>query len=148
MTFSELVFWIIVAIIAFFLFKVGLVILIIVIVLIVLYYIFNRTVSPTPPVVYSPYYEGYNQVLTYTDPYSQYLEQQTFEQNNDWYIPVQDYYDEKQNGYILRESFNVSPSTSEYCVNKQLQQTGNLELAISKCQVPAKSSGLAPACDC
>jgi hypothetical protein len=157
MTFGELLFWIIVAIIAFFLLKVGIVILIIVIILIVLYYIFGGNTSPNNPPVYTPYYEGYRstfpviyanphlqnpetvQYVTFQLPEQQELNEQTGH-GDYWYMPVQDYYDEKQNAYIPPESCLVPNSTSEYCVNKQLQQTGNMDVAISRCQVPAKTS--------
>ncbi|XWV25734.1 ferrichrome outer membrane transporter [Tupanvirus soda lake] len=158
MTFGELLFWIIVAIIAYFIFKVGLAILIIVIVIIVLYYIFNSFNNTNNAAqAYDTYYEGYESAfpVSYSNPYFgnpqtiQYAIIQLPEQQelgNDtrhgdyWYMPVQDYYDEKQNSYIVPKSCEVPQSISEYCVNKQMQQTGNMDLAISRCNVPTKTS--------
>ena len=145
MTFGELLFWIIIAVIAYFLLKVGLVILIIVIVLIVLYYIFDQPATNT---ISYPYHEYYQQIYpnsffnNYNNNYDANIPFHNY--NDNWYVPVQQYYNEKQNLNYYYEPFdevsNMPPSVSEYCVNKHLQETGDLVAAISKCQVPVKTS--------
>lgn len=157
MTIGQLLFWIIVAIIAYFLIQISLVILIIAIIVLVIYYIFNAVSnSITPTRKYT--YEGYKPYsLSNLNNYGRSQikpDHNKLFQNNNWYIPVQQYYNEKINSmissnYILPQStlvhendklcppFIIS-STSEYCVNKQMQETGDLELSISKCGVPGK----------
>ena len=56
-----------------------------------------------------------------------------------WHIPVHNYYDDVKNSYYIPQSCDIPQSTSEYCVNQQLQQTGDLELAISNCMTPSRT---------
>lgn len=160
MTFGQLLFWILVAIIAYFLLEVGLAILIVAIVAIVVYYLINSfvtststpTYAPTYAPTYTPYYvtEGYSKMNLYPDmdPLTYNMLKESMPINfgsgsghsDYWYIPVQNYYDEKMNTQLLSNNCTVPQSTSEYCVDKHMKETGDLNLSISKCTVPGKTS--------
>jgi hypothetical protein len=149
MTFGELLFWIIIAIVAYFLLKVGVVILIIVIIFVVIYYIVNKTITYSSQQNHD--YEEFQffPVIHYY-PDLQFDTSQEFGNINDpdptryhdnyWYMPIHNYYNEKQNGYIAPKTCVIPQSISEYCVNKHIQQFGDLNMAISKCTIPSKTS--------
>jgi hypothetical protein len=87
---------------------------------------------------YGPYYRSfltsYPGNIRYYPGYSDY-----------WYIPAHEYLNNWINGsptseggtMIVPDSCIIPPSTSEYCVNKRMQEDGNLDLAIYNCTVPA-----------
>ena len=185
MTLGQLLILILIAILAYFLLKIGLIILIIVIILIVLYFLFtNFKITERP--INKHVYEGYKkspknysndgqgmnifpeqknlgnmtgglisissisnpaESTKWTLPLPQSKAQEQYPRisrmtssghDNYWYIPIQEYYDEKQNNIIPK--YNLPESTSEYCVNKHIQESDDLGFAISKCTVPAKLS--------
>jgi hypothetical protein len=154
MTLTAVIFWIIVAILAYFLIQISLTILIIVIVAIVIWYLVNWFISRgTPNNQHAR--EGYESQFPvhYTNAYLIQPTETTYDivpqqedlgnatgHENYWYIPIQDYYDEKQNNKISPTSCVVPGSTSEYCVNKQLQETGDIDLSIARCSVPSRCS--------
>lgn len=153
MSLTNLLFWIIVAIIAYFLLKVSLVILIIVIVVIVIWYLMRRiTNNNKTGNLYEGYYEEipqYYSNIYLLQPNKNEIEYNfdqridsynPSEQNSNWYIPVQSYYNEKQNYHIKPQKCIIPGSISEYCVNKYFQETGNMNLSIAKCSIPIKSS--------
>ncbi len=111
MTSGQLLFWIIVVIILYFLFKIGLAILIVVIVLIVIYYLINLFSNSSKKQKYEPF----QPVVQNTMPC-------------DWYMRVDQYYREK----------NSPSSISERCVSSHLNQNYNLTNAINNCTIPGK----------
>lgn len=152
MDFGTLIALIIIAILLYFLFKIGIIILIIVIALIVLYYIWDAWFA-NPKYNFQGNFEGFESVnssnpintfntvgntsMQYSNQINNSLGVQSGH-NDHLYIPMQDYYDETKNSYRTQNSFNLPQSTSEYCVSQQVQQTGDLELAINNCLVPGK----------
>lgn len=73
-----------------------------------------------------------------------------------WYIPKHEYLKSWMNGantpsvmnatnpkFKIPSSCIIPTSTSEYCVDKFIRSTGNLDLAIASCTIPPKVS---PAC--
>lgn len=62
-----------------------------------------------------------------------------------WYIPKHEYLKSWMNGpdpAVKMDPRCVVPSaTSEFCVNRYIQQTGNLDMAISACTTPPQISG-------
>ncbi len=156
MNFGTLLALIILAILLYFLFKIGIIILIIVIALIVLYYIWDAFFA-NPQHNYPKNYEGFAPVDTtnsfgtvkstgLANTNDQYLNQTDnllgvqSGHGNYLHIPMQDYYDDVKNSYYIPDSFDLPQSTSEYCVSQQVQQTGDLEQAINNCLVPGKTS--------
>jgi hypothetical protein len=151
MTFGELLFWIIVAIIAYFLLKVGLAILIIAIILVVIYYIINsfatHSSQPFNNINYEEFYI-YPNLPCDPDQFGYDMEQKEaigrmpMGYDNYWYIPIHDYFDEKQNGpaVCVPSTCDIPQSISEFCVNKHMQHFGDLDMAISKCTIPPKTS--------
>jgi len=152
MTLIELLFWILVAIIAFFVIKAGLAILIVVIIALVLYYLFFGSQKSSTKYVYGR--EGYQQqnnpqsrMLGHYAPInyasSSAVQAGKIGHPDDWYIPVHQYYDEKMNNQYVSSptmSCTVPQSTSAYCVQKQLQQNNDLNTAILNCVVPGRTS--------
>jgi hypothetical protein len=141
MSFGALLALIILAILLYFLFKIGIVILIIVIALIVLYYIYellfakpNYNVDDFNKYRFKNNFEGFGTV------------EETVESGNNTghqnylYIPMHDYHNETNNLAMIPNSFDLPSSTSEYCVSKQLEQTGDLELALANCVIPRKTN--------
>jgi len=64
-----------------------------------------------------------------------------------WYIPAHEYLNNWMNGDAGLDVPNgciVPPSTSEYCVHKKVQETGNLDQSIAECTVPPTISGSCP----
>lgn len=61
-----------------------------------------------------------------------------------WYIPKHEYLKSWMNGpdpaIKTNPKCTIPSSTSEYCVNKFIQNTGNLDLAINSCTLPPKIS--------
>ena len=132
MTFTQLLFLIIIAIIAYFLLNIGLTILIIAIVLIVIYYLVNLFISKRNN-------NSYNSVMHRQELFSPTNLPLTLPLSlpNDYYIPINEYYREQAS---LSSNYHVPGSISEYCVNKQLGQHGDLSVAINQCQLPTKIS--------
>lgn len=130
MTINDLFYIICIAVIAFFLLKIGIVILIIAIIIAALYYLFNGTTTAT----YTN--EGFNLAPNAPIQYPQYnVEAQP------WYVPVQEYLDKQVNGYPLNATTcEVPQSVSEYCVHKRMQETGDLNSSIARCTVPGSMS--------
>src|ERR1700733_4814343 len=86
---------------------------------------------------YRPFYNAYPGNVRYNPSYSDY-----------WYIPAQEYLSNwmgiSEEGKTIPNSCIVPPITSENCMQKQFQQTGNLDLSIAKCTVPATVSDACP----
>ena len=160
MTFAELLFWILVAIVAYFLLGVGLAILIVAIVLIVIYYLFNLFTNSVNKPVNKPIDKPLEQFNT-TDNYIYHHNNNNNNNNNNntidnyiynqnrpvsftptpWYVPVGQYYHNGENMRIQSSGgYHVPASISEYCVNKQLGQNTDFETAMTQCQLPPKSS--------
>ena len=145
MNFGELLFWIFIAFVAYLFLKFSAAILIIAIIILVVYYLINtgnrerfRSVQQYP-MAYAPENLIYKNATNVTSVYPQ-LGHNTGHSDY-FYIPIQDYYNKQINGYGSDTTTIVPPSTSEYCVNKYLVQTGgNLDEAIRRCQVPGSIS--------
>lgn len=126
MTILELLVWILIAIIAFYVLKLSLAILIIIIAIIVVYYVIRFFMNPsienyksTMPVEYSKPNFG---VLDSSRPKC--LDDFTTSHPNYLYIPMHQYYEN-----------TPLNSISEYCVQQHLNQYTNLESAIQNCQL-------------
>lgn len=137
MSFGQIFFIILMALIIFFLFKVGIAILIVALIIGAIYYIYNAFTRPRPVI-----YEYYKQLDTYTPRHNinspaDYYPQQfnsTEYPSEYWYIPAQEYFDITVNNYPSQPTACHLPSKiSEYCVDKHIKETGDLNLAISKC---------------
>lgn len=151
MTFAQLLFWIVLVILFIFLLKVGLAILIIVLVIAAIVYIIRGLKNE----ITENSYEGYQGNIPYpiyqTSPFvnnGQFNQPQLPPQSyvgtdtghsNYLYIPIQEYLDEQMNGTLVPQSCTLPGSISEYCVNKKLQETGNLAESIQHCRVPGKT---------
>ena len=61
-----------------------------------------------------------------------------------WYIPAHQYLNRWINGPLIPTGCIVPPKTSEYCVNQQIQEHGNLDYAISQCVEPPSISEACP----
>lgn len=140
MTINDIIYIILVGVIIFFLLKVGLAILIVAIVICAIYYLFSAVSTPVYTYEqFKPTYEPGRFVammptVPNTEP-SGYV-------NDSWYGPVQQYYNISVNDNPNNDSYCIVPgSTSEYCVHKQVQETGNLGLAMSRCRLPQSTSG-------
>lgn len=165
MTFGELLFWIIIAILVYFALKIGIVLLIIAIVFLVIYFILSNVSAATynPPPSYGPYYERFSEYATNG--------MESFENQGEIpllraaaalqtrydlvnrgaihpvqpaalqtrYDPVQNYFNEKVNDRVWTDG-KIPTSTSEYCVHRRLQETGDLDYSMQLCQVPGRAS--------
>lgn len=147
MTIFDIVILLLLAIILYFVLKVGIVVLFVVLIIMVIYYLFaaltgtnntNNTYS-----TYSTYSTEQFQNVPY--PIHPYIKRpnEIVQTNQDWYIPVQKYFDISVNGYPDDETkICMTPSKiSEYCVHKRLQENGDLECAIENCSIPGSISG-------
>jgi hypothetical protein len=61
-----------------------------------------------------------------------------------WYIPAHQYLNRWINAPLIPTGCIVPPKTSEYCVNAQIQEHGNLDYAISNCVEPPSISEACP----
>ena len=61
-----------------------------------------------------------------------------------WYIPAHQYLNRWINGPLIPTGCIVPPSTSESCVNSNIQEHGNLDYAISRCTIPSSISESCP----
>lgn len=155
MTFGQLLFWILIAIIAYFLINVSMVILIIVIIVLVIYFLIgNIESSQVKP--YQMY--NYNEYFEELDIPDQNFEDSQMESSKwyvpdkncedlqmeppNWYVPVKEYYDEKMNSRHILNSYDAPQSISEYCVNKHMQQSNDLPTSILNCDVPIKMNAI------
>lgn len=138
MTFGQLIFLIIIAILAFFVLKISMAFLIIVIVIIVVYYLLTIFTTPrSNTYVYAPTPENFDANIYAQKDYNRNILPTANENINTLYGPIQEYYDEKINTNIPT-SYDVPSSTSEYCFKKHMEETGDVNSSIANCTVPSK----------
>lgn len=143
MTFGEILFWLLIAILAYLLFKVSIAVLIVAIIIIVIIYIINLFRKPAPYFPperfqsmkqYSEYLNDQQRINIHTD--SNRINEKPYH----WYINAHQYFDEKQNEKLIPINCNIANSVSEYCVNKHLQNNDDLNNSITRCTIPPKTS--------
>lgn len=143
MTFNQLIILLIVAILAYFLFKLSLVILIIAIIIIVIYYVISSVNNEINPGVS---YENmgvqhFKQVKSCGNDKSSKSSKSPSTKSptsptsaKSWYSPVQAYYQNSPN--LAPNSNGLPDKSSAACVHKCMCETGDLKSALKKCKSP------------
>lgn len=162
MTWKDLLFWIILAIFAYFLIKISLVLFIIAVILLVVYFLVNLITngSSNNSYKYAPenfytrsFYQNPNQLFdqSINRQIDRPISSQSNNQINQLTYPILNSYENIANYYketpLLQNFYNNSynnlypQSISEYCVDKKIKETGDISLAIASCGVPSSISG-------